>query len=185
MCPDDPAWGLAHDMAHGPAHDPAHDPVHGSNAAIMIWSRITTEPLEPLALLARVEAASCGAALLFVGMVRDHADGRAVSGMRYEAYRDMAETVLAEIAREAEASLGGGHVAVEHRIGSLELGEASVLIAVSSPHRAEAYAASRHVIEQIKVRLPVWKHEHYVDGASQWVEGTQPAAPSADPREGA
>jgi molybdopterin synthase catalytic subunit len=141
-----------------------------------MWSRITSEPLDPAALLTRVQAPSNGAVVLFVGTVRDVADGRPVTGMTYEAYVDMAEPVLAEIAREAAELAHGPHVAVEHRIGALELGEASVVIAVASPHRAPAYEASRHVIEQIKLRLPIWKHEHYADGASAWVEGVTPEA---------
>lgn len=139
-----------------------------------MWSRITTEPLDPAALLSRVQSPSCGAALLFVGTVRDVADGRPVTGMTYEAYVDMAEPVLADITREAGERVPDGAVAVEHRIGALGLGEASVAIAVASAHRAPAYEASRYVIEQIKRRLPVWKHEHYADGPSQWVKGTTP-----------
>jgi molybdopterin synthase catalytic subunit len=83
----------------------------------------------------------------------------------------MAEEVLGVIAGEAALQLGSDRIAVVHRIGELDLGEVSVAIAVSSPHRAEAYDASRHVIEQIKQRLPVWKHERYVEGDAAWVPG--------------
>ena len=89
----------------------------------------------------------------------------------------MATEVLREIALEASIPLGTDRIAVAHRFGELKIGEISVGIAVSSPHRAEAYEASRFVIEEIKKRLPVWKKEHYVDGVSEWVEGTIP--PSA------
>ncbi len=140
----------------------------------MIHADVVRGPLDPTALLARVGEAEDGAALLFVGIVRDHADGRSVSGMRYDAYEEMARPVLAEIAREAAERLGTERVAVEHRVGELAIGEPSVAIAVSSPHREEAYAASRYVIEEIKKRLPVWKKERYADGDEAWVEGAVP-----------
>lgn len=138
----------------------------------VVHTALTTDPIDGAALLARLDDHGHGAALLFVGTVRNHADGRPVSGMRYEAYVEMAEPVLAEIATEAAAQLNHGAVAVVHRIGELELGEASVAIAVASDHRAPAYDANRYVIEEIKKRLPVWKHEHYTDGQTAWVEGT-------------
>ena len=112
--------------------------------------------------------------MLFVGTVRDHAEGRRVSGMGYEAYASMAEAVLSDIVDEASARWGTDHIAAAHRIGELDLGEVSVAIAVSTPHRVDAYDASRYVIEQIKVRLPVWKHEHFVEGDSRWVPGQTP-----------
>ena len=112
-----------------------------------------------------------GAVVLFLGTVRDHAEGRSVRGIRYEAYREMAEGVLAEITAEAARRLRTDRIAVIHRVGDLAVGEISVAIATSSPHRAEAYEASRYVIEEIKKRLPVWKLEQYVEGAPAWVEG--------------
>ena len=138
---------------------------------------ITREPIDTAQVLSSVGSDEDGAVLLFLGVVRDHADDRPVSGMRYDAYVDMAEPVLAEIAAEAGEIVDSDRVAVIHRIGELAIGEASVAIAVSSAHRAEAYRASRHVIEEIKKRLPVWKHEHYADGTREWVEGT-PLAPT-------
>ncbi|HEX7118574.1 MAG TPA: molybdenum cofactor biosynthesis protein MoaE [Longimicrobiales bacterium] len=140
---------------------------------------ITTEPLDAARVLAGVGAPEDGAVLLFLGTVRDHNDGRPVAGMRYEAYAEMAERVLAEIAAEAAGRLGTDRVAVAHRIGELRVGEVSVAIAVSSPHRAEAYDASRYVIEEIKKRLPVWKEEHYVEGGARWLEGRVPPVPEA------
>lgn len=129
---------------------------------------IVDAPIDLLALLHRVASQTHGAALLFVGTVRDINDGRTVSGMEYSAYRGMAERELAHIAGEAVAKFGGD-VAVEHRIGTLELGEASVAIAVAHAHRGPAYDASRYVIEQLKQRVPIWKLEHYVDGTREWV----------------
>lgn len=142
-------------------------------------SWITTEPLDPTAILDMVGAEEDGAVLLFLGIVRDHNDGRRVSGMRYDAYVPMAEKVLGEIAAEAAARLGTDRIVVAHRIGELQIGEASVAIAVSSPHRAVAYEASRYVIEEIKKRLPVWKEEHYIEGDARWLDGQVPPVPEA------
>ena len=143
----------------------------------MIFAEVSSDPIDTAALLARVGSNEDGAALLFIGVVRDHAEGRKVTGMRYDVYAEMATEVLRGIALEASIPLGTDRIAVAHRFGELKIGEISVGIAVSSPHRAEAYEASRFVIEEIKKRLPVWKKEHYVDGVSEWVEGTIP--PSA------
>ncbi|MGE0159200.1 MAG: molybdenum cofactor biosynthesis protein MoaE [Gemmatimonadales bacterium] len=140
----------------------------------MIHACVVDAPIDPADVLARVGAPEDGAVLLFLGTVRNHADGQSVDGMTYEAYERMASPVLADIAREAAAKLGTERVAVVHRVGALRIGEVSVAIAVSSPHRGEAYDASRYVIEEIKKRLPVWKHEHYTDGRSKWVEGVTP-----------
>jgi molybdopterin synthase catalytic subunit len=124
--------------------------------------------------LERVGAAEDGAAVLFLGIVRNHNDGAPVSGMAYDAYDDMAEKVLDEIAGEAAERLGTPRVFVVHRVGELGIGEVSVAIAASSPHRAESFDAARYVIEAIKQRLPVWKKEHYTDGGSKWLEGVTP-----------
>jgi molybdopterin synthase catalytic subunit len=151
----------------------------------MIHAAVVHDVIDPAEVLARVGAPEDGAVLLFLGTVRNHADGESVGGMTYEAYERMAAPVLAEIAREAAEKLGTDRVAVVHRIGELAIGEVSVAIAVSSPHRAQAYEASRYVIEEIKKRLPVWKREHYMDGRSRWVEGVQPVAVSAGAAVGA
>lgn len=148
----------------------------------MAYSAIVTEGIVAEDVLARVGAEQDGAVLLFLGTVRDHADGRGVRGMRYDAYEDMAAGVLAAIAQEAADRLGTDRVAVVHRVGALAVGEVSVAIAVSSPHRADAYDASRHVIEEIKKRLPVWKKEQYADGEASWVEGVVPPGTGAAAR---
>jgi molybdopterin synthase catalytic subunit len=135
-------------------------------------ARLTREPIDPGAVLSLVGAPADGAVLLFLGSVRDHHEGRRVSGMRYDAYGPMATKVLVAITREAAARLGTDRIAVVHRVGELDVGEVSVAIAVSSPHRAEAFDAARYVIEEIKKRLPVWKLEHEVAGGSRWVDGT-------------
>ena len=149
----------------------------------MPYAEITSDPLDPARLLSRVGAPEDGAVLLFLGTVRDHADGRSVSGMQYEGYEEMALEVLRRIAEEAGDRFSTPHLAVTHRLGALEIGDVSVVVAVSSPHRAEAYGASRYVMEEIKRRLPVWKKEFYVEGAPQWVRGTVPLA-DGTPRAG-
>jgi len=144
-----------------------------------IHARITTEPLDPATALASAGTDADGALLLFVGVVRNHADGRAVTGMRYDAYVDMAHEVLLAIAGEAAEELGSPRVWVEHRIGRLAIGEASVVIVSASPHRQESFDAVRYVIEEIKKRLPVWKKEEYVDGEEGWVAGRTPPGTGA------
>lgn len=139
-----------------------------------VHARVTSEPIDPRTVLRRVGAPSDGASLLFQGVVRDHNDGAAVTGITYDAYVEMAEGVLGEIAAEAAERLGTDRVAVEHRVGELAIGDVSVAIAVSSPHRAESFDAARYVIEEIKKRLPVWKKEHYVESDSRWLEGEVP-----------
>ena len=121
------------------------------------------------ALLAEVQDTANGATLAFLGHVREVNDGRAVTGIEYSAYGDMAERELAAIAGECAREFGIAHLVVEHRLGTLGLGEASIAIIVAHAHRAAAYEASRFVIEEVKRRLPVWKREGYVDGSSDWV----------------
>jgi len=140
----------------------------------MIHASIQQGPIDPASVMEQVGHDEDGAVLLFVGVVRNHADGRAVTGMRYEAFEEMAVDVLETIAGEAAGRLGTDRVAVVHRVGELSIGDASVAIAVSSPHRGDAYEASRYVIEEIKQRLPVWKKEHYDGGDAAWVEGSIP-----------
>ena len=142
---------------------------------------IVEATIDPAAVLDLVGDPADGAALLFLGTVRDHADGRPVGGLRYEAYQAMAEKELDAIAGEAVRQLGTDRIAIVHRVGDLSVGEVSVAIAVSSPHRAEAFQASRFIIEEIKKRLPVWKHEKYEDGDATWVQG-RTLEPTEGPR---
>lgn len=110
-----------------------------------------------------------GAVLFFQGRVRSTNRGRVVSRLSYEAYGEMAERELSAICHEALEQFDVGSVAAAHRVGDLALGEVSVAIAVTSEHRDDGYRASRWIIETIKIRLPIWKHEHYEDGESHWV----------------
>lgn len=116
-----------------------------------------------------VTRVSNGATLLFVGTVRDVNNGRAITGMEYSAYNAMAVRELTDITREAAEKFETEDIVVVHRLGALDLGDASVAIAVAHAHRGPAYEASRYVIEQLKQRVPIWKLEHYVDGSREWV----------------
>ncbi|MEX2177882.1 MAG: molybdenum cofactor biosynthesis protein MoaE [Gemmatimonadaceae bacterium] len=133
---------------------------------------IVDRPIDPAALLAEVASPSNGATVLFVGTVRDMNDGTRVTGLDYTAYRAMAERELRDILAEAGERFATSDIVVEHRIGALGLGDASVVIAVAHPHRGEAYEASRYVIEELKGRLPIWKREHYADRKPEWVAAT-------------
>ena len=112
---------------------------------------------------------SCGALVVFEGWIRDHNEGRQVKRLEYEVYRPLAEKEGARIIDEAVQRFGVSHALCIHREGLLELGEVAVLVCVSSPHRGEAFDACRYIIDQTKVRLPIWKKEHYVSGISEWV----------------
>lgn len=126
-------------------------------------------PINVAAVVAEVTSPASGALAIFVGTVRNVNQGRAVEGIEYNAYAPMAEAELAAIAREAGAQFGTDHIVIEHRTGYLALGDASVLIAVSHPHRAPAMDAMRWAIEALKERVPIWKREHYTDGTREWV----------------
>ncbi|MBI4521297.1 MAG: molybdenum cofactor biosynthesis protein MoaE [Gemmatimonadetes bacterium] len=136
-----------------------------------MYVQITSDPIQVSEVLASVGSSADGAILLFTGIVRNHSEGQPVTAVQYEAYRGMAEQVLREIAQEASERLGTDRLAVVHRVGDLAVGDVSVAIAVSSPHRAESFAACRYVIEEIKVRLPVWKRERFVGGEARWAPG--------------
>lgn len=132
--------------------------------------KVTTEPLSVDEAYAAVRRDDCGAVALFVGTVRDHHDGKKVTSISYTAFREMAEKEFARIAAEAQARWKVGAVYVAHRTGKLAIGDASVVIAVSSAHRAEAFEACRHVIEALKKMAPIWKEEFYETGKA-WVSG--------------
>jgi molybdopterin synthase catalytic subunit len=129
--------------------------------------------------LAHVQHAGAGAVCLFLGMVRDHNDGRAVVRLEYEAYPAMALAEMTRIAAELAVETPGVRLAVLHRTGSLAVGEVAVLCAASAPHRGEAYAACRALIDRVKARVPIWKREHGPDGA-YWV-GWEDARCADDP----
>lgn len=135
---------------------------------------VTEAPIDAQALLSEVIGPEDGAGILFVGVVRNHNDGREVDHLDYDAYVAMAEHTLEAIVSEALAKWETGEIRVVHRVGRLEIGEASVAIAVAAPHRGGAYEASRYIIEELKRRAPIWKREGYVAGDSEWLTGLQP-----------
>lgn len=125
-------------------------------------------PIDSAAVEAEVRTAAAGAVVVFVGTAREETGGRRVVRLFYEAYAAMAEKRLAAICEEARAKHGALRVSLRHRVGDCPVGEASVVIAASAAHRAQAFDACRAVIEEIKVSAPLWKKEHYADG-STWV----------------
>lgn len=141
----------------------------------MIRTAIVDVPIAPAALLAAVTSAATGATTLFLGTVRDINEGRAVTGIEYSAYTAMATEELQRVADEAAARFDGIRVAVEHRTGTLQLGDVSVAIAVAHARRTPAMDAQRFIIEELKRRVPIWKREHYVEGDWHWVDPTAPA----------
>lgn len=144
----------------------------------MTWSEVTADPIDTAELLTRVGDPQDGAVALFLGIVRNHNESRPVTGMDYEGYAEMAREQLSTIVREAAERAGSDRIAAVHRLGTLAVGEVSVAIAASTPHRAEAFDAARYVIEEVKKRLPVWKREHYLDSGAEWLDGRVPVAQS-------
>jgi molybdopterin synthase catalytic subunit len=111
-----------------------------------------------------------GALCLFTGVVRNHNDGKSVLYLEYEGYEEMVVSIFEEIARESKERFGATRVRIVHRLGRMEVGETSVAVAVSSPHRREAFEACRFAIDTLKHKAPIWKKEFYADGSS-WLEG--------------
>ena len=131
---------------------------------------ITNKPLDFNALYKQVAFSGAGAIITFSGVVRDNAQGKSVDHLEYETYAEMAEQTMRDIIAEIKTRWPGARTAMAHRVGRLEVGEASLVIAVAAPHRPQAYAASRYAIERLKAILPVWKKEFATDG-EHWVEG--------------
>ncbi len=134
-------------------------------------SLLTRAPLDLGRLVESVSAADRGGVASFLGLVRDHHGGRQVLRLEYSAYEPMAEAEAARILSEAEARWPV-RVALAHRLGELAIGDAAVAVAAGGAHRAEAFDACRYVIEELKVRVPIWKKEHYADGSVVWVDST-------------
>jgi molybdopterin synthase catalytic subunit len=134
---------------------------------------LTERPIDVDLLVERVQSEERGGVVVFLGTVRNHHDGREVERLEYSAYAPMAEAECARILAEAERTWGVA-VAVAHRIGALGIGDVSVAVAVAAPHRDEAFAACRFVIDELKNRVPIWKREHYADGSVAWVDPTAP-----------
>ncbi len=132
-------------------------------------SHLTEQPIDPATLAAAVGAPGHGGCCTFLGTVRDRHRGREVVELEYSAYGPMAEATIATIVAEAEARWPV-RVAAAHRVGRLQVGETAVTVVAAGAHREEAFAACRHVIEELKHRAPIWKRERFADGTESWVD---------------
>jgi molybdopterin synthase catalytic subunit len=135
-------------------------------------TRVQEAPLSLDEVARAVADKAAGAVCIFTGTVRDHSDAGDVTGLTYEAWFELAERRLAALAGEILERWPARRVAIVHRIGELGVGEASVIVAVSAPHRAEAFEACRHGIERLKEDVPIWKKEGLVTGDAHWVMGS-------------
>jgi len=140
-------------------------------AADRLLARITADPLSVDGALAHVADPAAGGTCVFVGTVRDHSDRGRVTGLAYEAWRELGVARFRELADELFATWPVCRVALLHRTGELAIGEISVVVAVSAPHRAEAFDACRHALERLKHDIPIWKKESLVEGDAHWVMG--------------
>ena len=129
---------------------------------------LTRTRIDVDALVARVASVEAGALCTFLGTARRHSEGKEVNLLCYEAYPEMADAAIAAIVAEAQVQFAGARVAALHRLGDCPLGEASVAVVAAAPHRVEAFAACRYVIDAIKARAPIWKQEQFRDGTA-WV----------------
>ncbi|HLB37074.1 MAG TPA: molybdenum cofactor biosynthesis protein MoaE [Gemmatimonadales bacterium] len=144
---------------------------------------LTRRPIEPEALLAAVNHPGLGGTVLFLGTVRCGPDDGPVTAIEYTAYEEMVAAEFDRILGEARQRWPGGRVAACHRLGTVPAGEASIAIAAAMPHRADAFAACRYVIEEVKRRLPVWKQEVMDDGTRRWREAQAGAEPAEEAEE--
>lgn len=135
---------------------------------LQLHTRILSTPLSPEAAIARIGRADVGGLGLFIGVVRDHDGGRSVTSLEYSSH-PTAEAELARCARDVAAGYDVATVSVEHRIGALAIGDLAVVVAVGAAHRAPALECCRELIDRLKVEVPIWKRQTFVDGESEWV----------------
>jgi molybdopterin synthase catalytic subunit len=131
--------------------------------------RLTRDPIDHRALTEQVRRNDCGAVVTFLGTVRDLTGDKVTTALDYEAYPGMAEKKMAEIEADTRARWPVGEIALVHRLGRLDVGEVSVAVALSCPHRAQAFEACRHAIDRLKELVPIWKKENWADGTTEWV----------------
>jgi molybdopterin synthase catalytic subunit len=131
--------------------------------------QLTHADIDYHTLTEQVRRFDCGAVVTFLGTVRDLTDGRQTVALDYEAYGGMAEKKMAEIEQDTRRRWPVGEMVMVHRLGRMEVGEVSVAVALSCPHRAEAFEACRHAIDRLKELVPIWKKENWVDGQTEWV----------------
>jgi molybdopterin synthase catalytic subunit len=143
-----------------------------------MFVQLTVEPLQPEQLVGAVRADVSGAVTLFYGVVRNHNEGRGVAFLEYDAYPELAERQLRAVAESVLADFQIDDVAIAHRIGRLEIGETSLLVAVASAHRADAFEACHEAVDRNKQTVPIWKKEHWA-GGGVWLDGVP--VPSAEP----
>jgi molybdopterin synthase catalytic subunit len=134
---------------------------------------LTEEPIDVLAVEAAVTHTRHGAVLLFLGVARDHFEGRAVALLEYEAYPEMVMPAMAALDQAVTDQWPGARTAIVHRLGRVPIGEVAVVVATSTPHRGDCYAANRFAIEQLKATLPIWKKEVYADGSAWKANNTR------------
>jgi MoaE-MoaD fusion protein len=148
------------------------DPGEGVNVAVDEKLRVSLvrDPIDAQSVVAALKRGEDGAVVVFDGIVRNNTRGRQTLYLNYEAYEDMALRLMRSLASQAQAERGVREVAIVHRLGRLEVGETSVLIAVASAHRGQAFDACRWLIDTLKKTVPIWKKEYFVDGAV-WVDG--------------
>ena len=130
---------------------------------------INEAPIDAGRLHRGLEADGAGAVVSFEGRVRNYNDSRAVNGLSYQAYAELAEAEGRRIVEEAHAKFAVERVVCVHRVGDLAPGDIAVWAGVSAGHRAAAFDACRYVIDEVKARVPIWKREHYIEGASEWL----------------
>ena len=170
----------APDAAAPDAHGAAAATADGSGAAsvgksgaasvvgaAIVCSEVTTRPVSVMELARQVSCAAAGAVVTFEGVVRDHDDGRGVKSITYSAH-PVATDVMTQVAADVAAHPGLRALGVVHRVGDLLVGDTALAVAVSADHRAEAFAAASALVEQVKARLPVWKHQLFADGTAEW-----------------
>ena len=131
--------------------------------------RLTRDVIQYEALIAQVRRPGCGAVVAFLGTVRDLTGDQVTAALDYEAYPAMAEKKMAEIEADTRRQWPVGEIVLEHRLGHLDIGDISVAVAVSCPHRAQAFEACRYAIDRLKELVPIWKKENWSDGSTEWV----------------
>ncbi|MCS7306894.1 MAG: molybdenum cofactor biosynthesis protein MoaE [Thermoguttaceae bacterium] len=141
----------------------------------------TQQPIDVPTVLESVASAEAGAVVLFLGTVRATSQGKTVAYLEYECYPEMAQRILEQLAIEAQACWNLKGCCIVHRIGRVPVGQLSVAIACSAPHRAEAFQATQWLIDQLKFQVPIWKKECFTDGTYRWVSGPGPELLTSSP----
>ena len=141
---------------------------------------LTDGPISVDRVYRAVQSAQAGAVVLFLGTVREVTGGRITTALDYDAYPEMALAKMRELADETAAQWPTVQIAIVHRLGHLELGEISVAVAVSTPHRGQAFEAGRHLIDRLKIVVPIWKKENWSDGSTEWVHPGVEAGPTPE-----